>query len=212
MQYDLNLNANGSQRLEVAGRFFKYTNGAGKIRVTTNKGAVIDLTVGQGVWGEEFQSLTVLDRSGATNNGVLLAGSYDFRDDTVAVSGTIDVGNVGADMYGASWFNLSSMAQGTAIIIVPAEQNVRGIKVHKVISERLDAGTRYGLGAYVGNPATTGVFTSQFEMLCMIRGDTTGQIYENPNSIAIPPGRSLVWVNDIAQTSGINKHVKYKVL
>jgi hypothetical protein len=91
MQYDLNMVPNGSQRVEVSGRFFKYTSGAGKIRVTTNKGAVIDLTVGQGVWGEEYSSLVVQDRSGAGIVGTILAGNYDFRDDTVALSGSVNV-------------------------------------------------------------------------------------------------------------------------
>lgn len=83
MQYDFNLSPNGGQRVEVVGRFFKYARGQGAIRVTTSKGGYVDLLPGQGVWGTEFSSLTVNDRSGLANAGVLLAGEFDFRDQSI---------------------------------------------------------------------------------------------------------------------------------
>ncbi|WP_317205563.1 hypothetical protein [Janthinobacterium sp.] len=89
MQFDLQLAANGAQRIEVDGRFFKYKSGTGLIRVTTSKGEVVDLMPGQGVWNTQFSSLTVTDRTGAANAGVLMAGNIDFRDDRI--TGTVDV-------------------------------------------------------------------------------------------------------------------------
>jgi hypothetical protein len=87
MQYDLTLNPNGAQRIEASGKFFKYATGLGKIRVTTSKGQSVDLMPGQGVFGEAFTSLTIQDKTGGTNIGTLLAGDFDFRDDTV--TGTV---------------------------------------------------------------------------------------------------------------------------
>ncbi|MEH6434243.1 hypothetical protein [Massilia sp. DD77] len=83
MQYDFQVTAGGAQRIEATGRFFKYISGIGRVRVTTSKGRVIDLIPGQGVWGEEFTGLSVKDLSGAGNVGVILAGDFDFRDDTM---------------------------------------------------------------------------------------------------------------------------------
>jgi hypothetical protein len=95
MQFDFNLQANGGQVIDVAGRFFKYKSGTGLIRVKTDKGGYVDLLPGQGVWGVEFSSLNVQDKSGAANAGVILAGGFDFRDDRI--SGSVEVIDGGRD-------------------------------------------------------------------------------------------------------------------
>lgn len=89
MQYDFNLAANTGMSIDVAGKFFKYKSGNGVIRVRTSKGGVVDLLPGQGVWNSEFTSLTITDRSGLPNAGIVLAGDFDFHDDRI--SGTVDV-------------------------------------------------------------------------------------------------------------------------
>jgi hypothetical protein len=83
MQYDFAVGANGGQRIEVSGRFFKYASGAGKIRVTTSRGGYVDLVPGQGIFGGEFSGLSITDRSGVANSGVILAGDFDFRDERI---------------------------------------------------------------------------------------------------------------------------------
>lgn len=75
--------------LDVKGKFFKYRSGTGAIRVRASKGGYVDLLPGQGVRGLDFESLTVADRSGANNAGVLIVGDFDFQDDRIA--GTVDV-------------------------------------------------------------------------------------------------------------------------
>jgi hypothetical protein len=89
MQYDFNLAPNTGQQIDVAGKFFKYKSGNGVIRVRTSKGGVVDLLPGQGVWNTEFTSLTITDKSGLQNAGVILAGAFDFHDDRI--SGTVEV-------------------------------------------------------------------------------------------------------------------------
>lgn len=83
MQFDFAISGWASQRIEVTGRFLKYVEGKGKIRVTTSHGQYVDLMPGQGVEGVQFSGLTITDKSGAGNSGVLLAGDFAFRDDTV---------------------------------------------------------------------------------------------------------------------------------
>ncbi|MGK5023116.1 hypothetical protein, partial [Janthinobacterium sp. LB2P10] len=89
MQYDFNLPPGGALNLDVKGKFFKYRSGTGAIRVRASKGGYVDLLPGQGVRGFDFESLTVADRSGANNVGVLIVGDFDFQDDRIA--GTVDV-------------------------------------------------------------------------------------------------------------------------
>ncbi len=89
MQYDFNLQPNESTTLAIAGRFFKYKSGTGLIRIRATGGGYVDLLPGQGVWNVDFSELTVTDRSGLANAGVLVAGAFDFRDDRIA--GSVEV-------------------------------------------------------------------------------------------------------------------------
>lgn len=91
MQHDFTLAANGSQQIDVSGRFFKYVSGTGKIRVRTSDGGVIDVLPGQGVDNVQYTYLTVQDRTGAANVGVILAGDFDFRDERI--TGQVEVIN-----------------------------------------------------------------------------------------------------------------------
>lgn len=117
MQYDLNLTANGGQRIDAGGNFFKYRTGVGKIRVTTHKGEYIDLLPGQGAYGLEFNSLTVKDMSGNANPGQLVAGGFDFRDDNIfGTVTTIDTNDRDLVMLGRSymwggWFGADGNAK-----------------------------------------------------------------------------------------------------
>lgn len=89
MQHDFTLVPNGSQTIDVVGRFFKYVSGTGKIRVRATNGGYIDLLPGQGVSNQSFTSLTVQDRTGSINAGSLLAGDFEFRDERI--SGQVEV-------------------------------------------------------------------------------------------------------------------------
>lgn len=89
MQFDFNLNPNGSQQIEVKGKFFKYKEGLGDIRVRESGGDFIDLSPGQGVWNREYSSLSVQNLSGNLNTGILIAGDFDFRDDTITGNVTV---------------------------------------------------------------------------------------------------------------------------
>lgn len=95
MAHDFNLTANGGQRIEAIGRFVHYKSGTGAIRVTTSKGEIIDLVPGQGVRGLEFSGITVKDISGATNTGLLIIGNFEFFDNnlygTMTVNGAVSV-------------------------------------------------------------------------------------------------------------------------
>lgn len=89
MQYDFSLSPYQARQYEVFGRFVKYVQGAGPIRVTLSAGGYVDLMPGQGVFGIEFQNFVVEDRAGIDNRGVIMAGSFDFRDDRI--TGTVDM-------------------------------------------------------------------------------------------------------------------------
>jgi hypothetical protein len=89
MQYDFALTPLGGQIINARGRFFKYRTGNGLIRVKLTDGAVIDLLPGQGVSNRNFESIEIIDKSGAINAGTILAGDFDFRDERI--TGTVDI-------------------------------------------------------------------------------------------------------------------------
>lgn len=112
MQHDFTLPPNGTQQIDVVGRFFKYKAGAGLIRVRTTKGGYIDLLPGQGVENEAFTSLTVQDRTGLANTGSILAGDFSFRDERI--SGTVDVVDGGKNR------TMANQAFSGVIVMTPA--------------------------------------------------------------------------------------------
>ncbi|MGZ8301214.1 MAG: hypothetical protein ACXW2U_00770 [Telluria sp.] len=93
MQYDFNLGPNGSQRIEAQGRFFKYATGTGKIKVTLDGGRSIELIPGQGIEGEKFSGISIQDKSGFPNSGVMLAGDFKFTDNAMQaeVRGSVEI-------------------------------------------------------------------------------------------------------------------------
>lgn len=108
-------------QIEVKGRFFKYRSGTGAIRVRASNGGYVDLLPGQGVRSLNFDSLTVQDRSGLQNAGVLIAGDFDFQDDRI--TGTVDVVDGGRTRtlagiaFGASAYQAAVAGQMGAIQI-----------------------------------------------------------------------------------------------
>lgn len=114
MQYDFNLSAGGGTQLAVRGKFVKYKSGTGMIRVGINSGGFVDLLPGQGIWGIEYSTLNVSDKSGVANSGIILAGEFDFHDDRI--TGTVDVVDGGKDrtLAGITYFGYQSCTVGTA--------------------------------------------------------------------------------------------------
>lgn len=113
MQYDFQVNAGGGQQIDVVGYFIKYKSGIGAIRVKTNVGGYVDLLPGQGVRLEkQFSSLTVVDRTGLGNQGVLLAGAFEFQDDSIV--GTVSVVDGGKNSTLSANCFLGTVNAGTA--------------------------------------------------------------------------------------------------
>lgn len=96
MQYDFTLVPFGGQDVSAIGQYIKYKSGLGAIRVRMSQGGFVDLTPGQGIrLPKEFTAFNITDRSGNANAGVILAGDYEFQDDSIngAVS-IIDGGKI----------------------------------------------------------------------------------------------------------------------
>jgi hypothetical protein len=212
MQYDITLGAYGVQRIEVAGRFFKYI-GVGKIRVTTSKGGSIDLQSGQGVWGEEFNGLTVQDRSGSPNSGVLLAGSYDFRDDTI--TGRLMVENtnltpvpVSKTPFADAWYHNAATTGGVALEIVAPAANVRGIRVHRSTLQLEQVANWFG-GIVAADFVPVGAY--QGFSVHLYQADGTPGVSICGEELVIKPGLGMYFISTTVGTAKL-KSVLYTLL
>lgn len=199
MQFDFNLNPNASQQIEVKGKFFKYKNGLGSIRVRENGGDFIDLQPGQGVWNRNYASLSVQDISGAANNGILIAGDFDFRDDTII--GTVDVldggkkrtsSNVAFSCYGRS------NASGGLYSCVQLYNDASSVK--KIIVESLDiqcqtASELVGIGITKNNIILTTQGVAGYSKLSSGVDSQSARIYTQPLS---QPGDTAIIKNALS--------------
>lgn len=91
MQYTFNLAANATERYNIEGDYLKLIAATGTVQIETDYGR-IDLLPGRGFRlppGKKFAYFNVRDRTGAGNQGTLLAGSFDLIDDRV--SGSVEV-------------------------------------------------------------------------------------------------------------------------
>ena len=114
MQFDFQLGPGASQTIDVRGRFFKYKSGNGPIRIRTSLGGAIELMPGQGVEDVNFTSLSVVNLNGGNNAGVILAGEFNFRDETI--TGTVDVvdGGYARTLLGEAFMGVASIAADPA--------------------------------------------------------------------------------------------------
>jgi hypothetical protein len=224
MQYDLNLAPGAAQRIEASGRFFKYVSGQGKIRVTTSSGGQIDLMPGQGVWGVDFNGLSVQDRTGTGNVGVLVAGAFEFRDDTV--NGAVSVTNDAAHRVPVqSLIAYSGTFSDTGLVtattnVVPAASNVNGVYVDLFSVALSSAGgtaTAVQLLAKATAPAALcdGDVLYSATLTGGTAGNGSGFTGSTNQRIFVGPGRGLWMRQDVlagALQIPTNKSVLYTVL
>lgn len=216
MQFDFNIPPNQSTHLAVAGIFFKYKSGTGTLRVRLDGGGYIDLLPGQGISNVKFNSIDLQDRTGLQNAGVVLAGMYDFRDDTI--SGTVTVRDSSADLVLA---NKAFVGQGT---VGQSGANLLGLmlynpagsgKIVKVRAFRYTAPAgvptsfQFRLGAYVptgpiktnsklaggaqsgtfyANEAVTVAAANALTLLFPVIPSLTSDKFEFRDPIVLPPG------------------------
>lgn len=172
MQYDFSLAAGAGVTLDIAGKFFKYKSGTGLIRVRGSSGGYLDLMPGQGVWGTEFTSLTVQDRSGAQNVGVLLAGNDDFRDDRITGDVTVLDNGKSRSMSGVSFFRMRAAG--------PAATQYAWVQVFNPIG----SGKTIALNKIVISADTAGfagMFSGQIDA-------NTGVNYATAKTLGMPDG------------------------
>ena len=93
--YTYALAANATVQLPVDGGFYKLLAASGAVGIARNGNAALSLDPGQGE-RENFQFLTITDKSGATNNVELIVADSSFVDDRIYGEVSIDGGKARA--------------------------------------------------------------------------------------------------------------------
>lgn len=227
MQYDFNLEANGSQFIDVKGRFFKYKNGTGKIRVRNSTGGYIDLLPGQGVNGLNYSSLSITDLTGAQNTGYLLAGDYEFSDSTVTISsGTVAVASLPGVVVAAmpnpkivdyltySPIMTTAGAASGGVEIVSAANNRLGVLIHRfMLSGPSVANARYFLqtkSGFINGGVPT--YLGDSEVISSYMKDVAGNIsFTDDVKLKVAAGNSVSIYSSVTENT-VLKTVIYTLL
>lgn len=225
MQYDFSLTPYEAKQYEVFGRFVKYVQGSAPIRVILSAGGYVDLMPGQGVWNVDFKNFVIEDRSGSDNRGVVMAGSFDFRDDRI--SGTVEVidGGKARTLAGMAFSIATAPGTGATVNSRVAMLNPAGSVKNLVLESiafapnavstaNLYAGNGPigladpGVSKHMGEGALISVAQVSKDNTTTATGPSAGVIWQmsaqagardvwTPREpIIIPPGRSIiVWCN-----------------
>lgn len=82
--YDFTLPANGSFQLNVEGEYVRIMSSTGTVEIVTETYRIGPIAAGQGQANTSFKRLTINDKSGVANKGVILIASADFIDQRIS--------------------------------------------------------------------------------------------------------------------------------
>lgn len=92
--YDFSIAANSARYLPAAGGYFRLMTSTASVEVDGDTfGALWPVEVGQGLKGQAFNSLTIVNRSGATVTGTILVSDGEFVDNRL--QGDVVISNTG---------------------------------------------------------------------------------------------------------------------
>lgn len=112
-QYDFSLPASGAQQLAVVGSSIKLLSSTGPIQIQTDTGARVTIQAGQGIRNFDFNLITIVDKSGAANVGMILVADADMIDDRVTGEVSVIDGGKSRVISGGSFLGVA-FAVGTA--------------------------------------------------------------------------------------------------
>jgi hypothetical protein len=201
MQYDFTLLAGGGMDVNAVGNFIKYKSGLGAIRIRLNTGGYVDLTPGQGIRVKtDFSAFNIADRSGNANIGIVLAGPFEFQDDSIA--GTVSVvDGAKASTLSQSCF-MGTVNAGTAAGFVNGAGlvnpggNTKNVVVESVEVMLLTA----GIMTMHHSSFTAGVVGNAYNKMMFAGPQSTAGLSSNPGNNVAAFG-SIVWKRNMGSNT-----------
>lgn len=113
--YDFTIPAGGAVTVLAEGSFYRLMTAAGSIEVRRNNGSIVGpLLPGQGERAE-FLSLTLTDKSGASNPGSILIGDDTFIDDRISGEVSVIDGEVARSLAAVAFIGSNYMNPGAGL-------------------------------------------------------------------------------------------------
>lgn len=113
--YQLTIGAGSAMPLLVQGSFFKILSSTGAVDVIGDTfGSIEYLMPGQGLRGQDFNRMTIIDRSGGSNMVRLLIGDDQFIDDRISGEVVVIDGNKGRSIAGKAFTTTSLFGAASA--------------------------------------------------------------------------------------------------
>lgn len=111
--YDFNIGPGKNQRLQVSGSYFRIMTSTDVLEVDSEGfGNLYPMSAGQGLRGQDFNVLNLVNRSGVQNVGTILVSDANFVDDRITGEVTIIDGEKFRTLNGGA---LSGSAISTAV-------------------------------------------------------------------------------------------------
>lgn len=219
--YPFNLSAGQTLSLPIEGDYFRIQSATGAIDVTVDGvGTLPDLLNGQGLKNVPFKRLTIKDKTGAANAGVILVAFDEFIDNRTYGVNDLSAGSLATlrqPLAATGFFNVTTnMAENTPEQVFSAASNINGaVLLYASISGFNQMGQATGgLIAKTTAPANTadgtlilGILQQQFT------GSTSWQDRSDLQAPAfIPAGNGLWFIRSIADTAGAQRSARFRLL
>lgn len=198
--YDFTLTAGGSQKLDVAGTSFKLLSSTGPVQVLANTGARILVNPGQGIRRFEFDSLILLDKSGAANVGqILITGSEDgaeMIDDRITGEVSVIDGAMARTLAGTAFWGsvyVPSVAGSIGVCeLYNGASSAKNMIVERIGIAPVGAGGTFHIGFISGSvPGNSGNVPMRSK-LSGAGASSSGLLYYGSN-----PGSVFSWIVDL---------------
>jgi hypothetical protein len=214
--YDFTLVANGSQIILAEGAYFKVLTSSGVLDVRLSDGSKYGpIGPGQGARNKDFKRLTLVDKSGSANSGVLIVSDADFVDDQLALTSAALSSLARPEQASAT---VSSVINNAALVpetfLLPAVNTGGVVILGLEFSEQNTNGILSGFLAKTSAPATL----ADGEGLLMGGARTlAGALYLTTERISGPikiaPGKGIYFLSVAGIAGGaIVKHLRYVLL
>lgn len=203
--YDFTLTAGGSFNLNVAGSFFRIISCTGVIEVQADAGTLGPLNSGQGFRNAPYTRLTLVDKSGSPNKGVVIVADSDFVDDRISGEvSVIDGGKsrtVAGSTFMSGFYSAAVAGQLSYVGCFNAAGSGRNVFVEQVQTSLLTAGN----GIYFRRlNAVTGVLVNAMKAKNQAAADSAvSSLYNGANAALL--GTSLTFQHVTAGLPNILK-------
>lgn len=142
--YPFNLSAGQTLSLPIEGDYFRIQSATGAIDVTVDGvGTLPDLLNGQGLKNVPFKRLTLKDKTGAANAGVILVAFDEFIDNRTYGVNDLSSGSLATlrqPLAATGFFNdASNVTANTALTVFTPGSNVNGAIILNAAGSWVDA-------------------------------------------------------------------------